>query len=206
MKKKKRVSICHIWKPTVLHVRYITPRLLQQLCLSLRFLRENSSKLHFILSLLLYFFTVYDLILWSEVLVVFCSPIWFDFSQMLLAAIGPRPTHFSCDIFDRVLGTLMYFSTNVLRATRGARNPKLQVVITHASHVCSHHSFGLQLRMNGTHRTQFDHARLDLLSPVIWPRVFWLSVAWNLCKVQRCSKSVLTFDRCRPHSVTFGYY
>ena len=43
-KKKKRVSICHIWKPTVLHVRYITPRLLQQLCLSLRFLRENSSK------------------------------------------------------------------------------------------------------------------------------------------------------------------
>ena len=44
----------------VLHVRYITRRLLQQLCLSLRFLPENSSKLHFILSLLLYFFTVYD--------------------------------------------------------------------------------------------------------------------------------------------------
>ena len=86
---------------------------------------------------------------------------------MLRAAIGPRPTHFSCDIFDRVLGKLMYFSTNVLRATRGARNPKLQVVITHASHVYSQHSFGLQLRMNGTQRTQFDHARLDLLSPVI---------------------------------------
>ena len=30
-----------------------------------------------------------------------------------------------------------------LRATRGARNPNLQVVITHASHVCSQHSFGL---------------------------------------------------------------
>ena len=54
-----------------------------------------------------------------------------------------------------------------LRATRGARNPNLQVVITHASHVCSQHSFGLQLRMNGIHGTQFDHARLDLLSLVI---------------------------------------
>ena len=28
-------------------------------------------------------------------------------------------------------------------ATRGARNPNLRVVITHASHVCSQHSFGL---------------------------------------------------------------
>ena len=36
-----------------------------------------------------------------------------------------------------------------LRATRGARNPNLQVVITHASHLCSQHSFGLPLRMNG---------------------------------------------------------
>ena len=30
-------------------------------------------------------------------------------------------------------------------------------VITHASHVCSQHSFGL--RMNGMHRPQFDPAR-----------------------------------------------
>jgi len=36
-----------------------------------------------------------------------------------------------------------------LRATRGARNPNVQVVVTHASHVCSQHSFGLPLRMNG---------------------------------------------------------
>ena len=50
----------------------------------------------------------------------------------------------------------------LLRATRGAHNPNLQVVITHASHVCSQHSFGFSLRMNGMHRTQFDHARLDL--------------------------------------------
>ena len=42
-------------------------------------------------------------------------------------------------------------------ATRGARNPNLQVFITHASHVCSRHSFGLPLKMNGMHRTQFDH-------------------------------------------------
>ena len=46
---------------------------------------------------------------------------------------------------------------------RGARNPNLQVVITHASQVCSQHSFGLPVRMNEMHRTQFDHARLDLL-------------------------------------------
>ena len=32
-----------------------------------------------------------------------------------------------------------------LRATRGARNPNIQVFITHAPYVCSHHSFGLPL-------------------------------------------------------------
>ena len=37
----------------------------------------------------------------------------------------------------------------LLRATRGARNPNLQVVITQAWHVCSQHSFGLPLRMDG---------------------------------------------------------
>ena len=54
-------------------------------------------------------------------------------------------------------------SKTLLRATRGACNPNLQVVITHASHVCSQHSFGLPLRMNGMYRTQFDHAHMDLL-------------------------------------------
>ena len=49
-----------------------------------------------------------------------------------------------------------------LRATIGARNPNLQVVITHASHVCSQHSFGL--KMNGMHTTQFVHACFDDLS------------------------------------------
>ena len=61
---------------------------------------------------------------------------------------------------------------NLLQATRGAHNTNLQVVISHASHLCSQHSFGLPLRMNGMHRTQFDDARLDLLSLVIGSRVF----------------------------------
>ena len=45
--------------------------------------------------------------------------------------------------------------------------------------VCSQHSFGLPLRMNGMHRTQFDYARLDFLSLVIWSRVFWPSVTYE---------------------------
>ena len=53
------------------------------------------------------------------------------------------------------------------QATRGARNPNLQVVITYAPHACIQHSFGLPLRMYGMHRTHFDHALLDLLSLVI---------------------------------------
>ena len=63
----------------------------------------------------------------------------------------------------------------LLRATRGACNPNLGVVITHASHVCTQHSFGRfePLRMNGMQAgTQFDHARLDPLSLVIRSRVF----------------------------------
>ena len=39
----------------------------------------------------------------------------------------------------------MYSFVSLLWAARGARNPNLQVVITHASHVCSQHSFGLNL-------------------------------------------------------------
>ena len=69
-----------------------------------------------------------------------------------------------------------------LRVTRGARNPNLQVVITHASHVCSQHLFALSLRMNGMHSTWFDHSRLDLLSLVIRSHVFWPSITWYLCK------------------------
>ena len=94
----------------------------------------------------------------------------------------------------------------LLRATRGTCNPNVQVVITHALHACSQRSFGIPLRMNVLHRTQFNHARLDLLLLVIWPRLFWPSVTWNERKAQRWSKIVWIFDRCRPHSLTFGYY
>ena len=70
----------------------------------------------------------------------------------------------------------------LLRATRGAHNANRQVVITHAAHVCSQHSFGLPLRMYRMQRTHFDHARLDFLSLVIWSRVFWPSVTWTYAK------------------------
>ena len=95
-----------------------------------------------------------------------------------------------------------------LRVTRGARKySNLQVVIMHASHVCSQYSFGLPLRiMNGMHSTWFDHSHLDLLSLVIWSHVFWPSITWYLCKAQCWSKSVFTFNCCRLHSITFGYY
>ena len=55
----------------------------------------------------------------------------------------------------------------LLRATRGDRNPNLQVVITHALHLRSQHSFELPLKMNQMYRTQFDHTRLDFLTFVI---------------------------------------
>ena len=54
------------------------------------------------------------------------------------------------------------YDITFLRATRGARNPNLQVVITHASHVCCQHSFGLPLRMNGMHKTQLNVQRCCL--------------------------------------------
>ena len=71
-------------------------------------------------------------------------------------------------------------------------NPNLQVVITHAWHVCSQYSFGLPLIVYGMHRTLVDHARLDLLSLVIWSPVLWPSVTWNLRKAQRWCKNIFT--------------
>ena len=53
-----------------------------------------------------------------------------------------------------------------LSANRPSNN-WAQVVISHSSHVCSQHSFGLPLRMNGMYRTQFDHEHLDLVALVI---------------------------------------
>ena len=65
---------------------------------------------------------------------------------------------------DRYWRVLIFLQLLLLGATRGARNPNPQVVITHASHVCSEHLFGLPLRINGMHGTQFNHARFDSLS------------------------------------------
>ena len=53
----------------------------------------------------------------------------------------------------RVKTLCMWFDNKLLRATKGARYPNLQFVTTHASHVCSQHSFGLPLRMFGIHIT-----------------------------------------------------
>lgn len=65
---------------------------------------------------------------------------------------------------------------------------------------------GLPPRMKGVHRMQFDHLRLDLLSLIINHAYVWAFVAGNLCKAQYWNKSILTFGRCCPHSVTFDCY
>ena len=72
-------------------------------------------------------------------------------------------------------GAVIVFSFRValvLIAGDRRSNPNLQVDITHASHVRSQYSFGLPLRMNGIHRTHFDHARLDNLVPRAFPIEF----------------------------------
>ena len=80
---------------------------------------------------------------------------------------------------------------------------QLLLVITHASHVCSQNSFVLPLRMNGMHRTGFDHVRLDLPSLVICNLIMCVL---TICHVKlRQSTAMLTFDRCFPHCVTFDY-
>ena len=68
-------------------------------------------------------------------------------------------------VFCDFVGSLyMFLSANrqkrLLRATREAPNPNLQIVITHASHICCQHSFEFPLRMNGMHGKQFDHEHL----------------------------------------------
>ena len=53
----------------------------------------------------------------------------------------------------------------------------LQVVfVTHASHVCSQHSFGLPLTMNGMHKTQFDLNLILNLNLILCK-----SPTWDVC-------------------------
>ena len=82
-----------------------------------------------------------------------------------------------------------------MQATRGARNRNLKIVTTHASHECNQYLFGLPQRMNGMHRTQFDHARLDLLAIRNL-----ITLVLPICHVK------VMQSPARPHSVTFGYY
>ena len=91
-------------------------------------------------------------------------------------------------------------TTNKLRATRGARNPNLQVVITHASHICTQHSFRLPVRMNGMHKSQ-NAILLHAFRPST-PRNLITSVL-TICQVQLTQRTELEqkrliSDRCRP--------
>ena len=90
----------------------------------------------------------------------------------------------------------------IIKGTRGACNPNLQVVIiTHASYLCSQHSFGLPLRINGMHRMQFG--------PSISRNV--ITLVLTICHVKLTQSTALeqkrfAFDHCCLHSITFGYY
>ena len=69
---------------------------------------------------------------------------------LLQLLLKPLPVYeskvFSCEGKSQELDRITIFFM-LLRARRGALNPNLQVIITHASHLCSQHSFGLPLRM-----------------------------------------------------------
>ena len=71
-----------------------------------------------------------------------------------------------------------------MRATRAVRNPNLQVVITHALPVCSHHSIELPLRMNGIQRTQFGRTRFGLLPHRNLTTRVLTMCQWDLRKAQ----------------------
>ena len=97
----------------------------------------------------------------------------------------------------------------LLRATRGARNPNLQVVITHASHVCSQHLFGLPPIMDGVFTTQFDPsipsnliARGLTIGQKKKNRSREIYVKHSLAM----GKSVWISDLCRPHFLILGFH
>ena len=87
---------------------------------------------------------------------------------------------------------------------RGARNPNLQDVVRHASHVCS--LYNRIPRTNGMHLTQFYHARLDLLSLVIDYVCFVHLSRETYVNHSRGAKVVWLSIVVARISVTFGYY
>ena len=94
-----------------------------------------------------------------------CCPVILEYVKFVTSNVKRRCGNYQSQ-------TLHYQQKFLLWVTRRARNPNLKVVITHTSHVCSQHLFGLPLRMNGVHRTQFDHSSLELLSFVISSPLF----------------------------------
>ena len=74
----------------------------------------------------------------------------------------------------------------LLQSTRGTHNPNLQVVITHAS---PYVAVWTSIKYERNAQNAIYHAHLNIESLVIWSRVFWLSLTWNLLKAQPWSKS-----------------
>ena len=57
---------------------------------------------------------------------------------------------------------------NILQGTRGARNPKLQVLLhTHVTYMYVASFVWTSLKTNGMHRKQSEHEYLDLLSILV---------------------------------------
>ena len=66
-------------------------------------------------------------------------------------------------------------TANIFVAGDKSSPQNLLFVIMHASHVCSQHLFGPPLRMNRIYRTQFEHARFNLLSLNLITHVWTIS-------------------------------
>ena len=66
----------------------------------------------------------------------------------------------------------------------------LKVVITHVLHVYSQYSFRLPLRVDRMHKTQFDHAHLDLL-----PTHNLITHVLTICHVKLMQSTVLEQKR-----------
>ena len=63
--------------------------------------------------------------------------------------------------------------------------------------LCSQHLFGLPLRMNGMHRTQFGHTHLDLL-----PLVIWSCMVWTICHMKLRQSAALEQKRLDLRSLS----
>ena len=77
----------------------------------------------------------------------------------------------------------------VIAGHQNSRNPNLQVAFAHAWYVCSQHSIGRPLRMNGTHRTQSDNSRVRKGSWI-------LKNGDKVWKYDKKSLFIFFFERC----------